>query len=89
MAGAHVKHHRNARRLGAAFYLNATLALLWTIMLPVTLLSGLKASIPYLAAISVYALMVGHLTGAIAALAGKASSENAVKLHAPDDAPGP
>ena len=86
---AHARHHRNARRLGGAFYLNASLAVVWTAMLPITLLSGLKASIPYLAAISVYALMVGHLTGAIAAVAGKASSEGAAKLHASDDPPGP
>lgn len=89
MAGAHVKHHRNARRLGAAFWANVVLGVLWTVMVPVTLLTPLKTSVPFVAAISLYALMASHFVGAIAALAGKASSENAAKLHAPDDAPGP
>ena len=85
----HARHHRNARRLGFAFWSNAFLAVLWTAMLPVTLLTGLKASVPFVAAISIYALMIGHTTGALAALAGKASSENAARLHSPDDPPGP
>lgn len=85
----HIRHKRNARRLGLAFWSNMVFAILWMIMLPVTLESGLKSSVPFVAAISIYALFLGHLTGALAALAGKASSENAEKLHSPDVEPGP
>lgn len=83
------RHRRNARRLGFAFWSTVILAGLWTLMVPVTLLTGLKASVPFLAVISLYALMVGHATGALAAIAGKASSENAAQLHASDEPPGP
>lgn len=82
---AHAKHghphRRNARRLGFAFWTNLTLAVAWTVMVPVTLITGLKSSVPFLAVISIYALMVGHATGAIASLAGKASNETVAKLH--------
>jgi len=84
-----LRHHRNARRLGVAFWANVVLGLLWTLMVPVTLLTSLKTSVPFVAAISLYALMASHFVGAIAALAGKASSENAARLHSPDDRPGP
>ncbi len=82
-------HRRNARRLGLAFYLNIIFAAMWIAMLPITLLTGLKGSIPFLAAISVYALFLGHFTGALAALAGKTGSENAAKLHSTDETPSP
>ena len=85
----HLRHRRNARRLGVAFWVNVSATALWTTMLPVTLVTGLKASVPFIAAISIYSLMVTHAVGAIAALSAKASSENAAKLHSPDEAPGP
>lgn len=83
------RHKRNARRLGFAFWANVVLAVLWTVMVPVTLMTGLKSSVPFLAVISLYALMVGHATGAIASLAGKASNESAAAVHARDVEPGP
>lgn len=83
------RHRRNARRLGLAFYSNVTLAVLWTAMLPLVLLTSLKSSVPFVAAISIYALMVGHVTAALAALAGKAGSESAAAVHARDEPPGP
>lgn len=64
-------------------------AVIWMIMLPITLGTGLKSSVPFVAAISIYALFLGHFTGALAALAGKSSNEAAVTLHASDEAPGP
>jgi hypothetical protein len=51
-------------------------------MVPVTLITGLKSSVPFLAVISIYALIASHSVGAIASLAGKASNESAAKLHA-------
>lgn len=54
-------------------------------MLPITLITGLKASVPFIAAISIYSIMITHLVGALAALAGQTSSENA--LHLPPEAP--
>jgi len=83
------RHQRNARRLGTTFWANATLSLAWAAMIPVTLLTSLKTSIPFLAAISVLALAIGHMSSALAALAGKAGSENAAKLHSVDEPPGP
>jgi len=83
------RHRRNARRLGFAFWANVILAVLWALMVPLTLETGLKASVPFLAVISLYALMIGHTTGALAALAGKASSEGAAAVHAHDEPPGP
>ncbi|MCA1683213.1 MAG: hypothetical protein LC685_04410 [Actinobacteria bacterium] len=82
-------HRRNARRLGVAFWSNLLLAVAWTAMLPITLMTGLKASVPFVAAISIYALMIGHTTGALAALAGKSANETAITTHAPDEKPGP
>lgn len=82
-------HRRNARRLGIAFWSNMVFAALWMVMLPITLATGLKSSVPFVAAISIYALFLGHFTGALAALAGKSSNEAAVTLNAPDESPGP
>lgn len=39
---------------------HAVLAVAWTAMIPVSILTGLRNSVPYLVAISVYALAVGH-----------------------------
>lgn len=52
------------------FYFNAGCLALWVAMLPVTLLTGLKSSVPYVAAISVWALIAAHLVGTIAAKVG-------------------
>lgn len=41
-------------------------ALLFTIQVPVALLTDLKKSVPYLVALSIYANIVGHLSGASA-----------------------
>lgn len=85
MRDLHVhRHRRNARRLGVAFWLNILFAVVWTVMLPITLATALKSSVPFVAAISIYALFLGHFTGALAALAGKASSETAAAAHIPD-----
>lgn len=36
------------------------LAVAWGVMIPVSVFTGLRSSVPYLVALSVYALMVGH-----------------------------
>lgn len=36
------------------------LTVAWALMIPVSILTGLKNSLPYLVALSVYALAVGH-----------------------------
>lgn len=36
------------------------MAVLWAAMIPVSVFTGLKNSVPFLVAISVYALSVGH-----------------------------
>lgn len=71
------------------FWLNALGTAIWTAMLPITLLTTLKTSVPFVAALSIYALMVGHMASALAALAGKSANESAVTLHATDERPGP
>lgn len=38
------------------------LAIAWFAMIPVSVLTSLKASVPYLIAISVYALAIGHFS---------------------------
>lgn len=81
-------HRRKARHLGLAFWANLILAGLWMAMLPVTLETGLKSSVPFVAAISIYALFLGHFVGAIAALAGKGAHENAITLNSPDEGTG-
>lgn len=52
-------NERNAMRLKR---LHAILAIAWGLMIPVSMLTGLKNSVPYLVGISVYALMVGHFS---------------------------
>lgn len=49
-------------------WFNATFLAFWTAMMPVTLYTVLKSSVPYVAAISVWALIAAHLTGLIAAI---------------------
>jgi hypothetical protein len=46
-------------------WFNAAFVVVWLLMLPITLLSGLKGSVPYVAAISVWALIVGHFGATI------------------------
>lgn len=43
------------------FHGSATVA--WLVMIPVSVLTGLRNSVPYLVAISVYALATGHAAG--------------------------
>lgn len=40
--------------------LHGWLTVFWGLMVPVSMLSGLRNSVPYLVGLSVYALMVGH-----------------------------
>lgn len=82
-------HRRNAKRLGAVFWINAIMGIGWLVMMPLVLTTGLKSSVPFLAEISLWALVVGHMASALAALAGKTSNENAATLRAPDEPPGP
>lgn len=74
-------HRRNAKRLGVAFWLNVSAALAWLVMIPVSVETGLKNSLPYLVSISVYALFAAHVSAALAALAGKSGNEVAVAVH--------
>lgn len=51
------------------------LTLWWAVMIPVSVFTGLRNSVPYLVALSVYALMVGHFASWQAGRA-EVSSEN-------------
>lgn len=42
--------------------LHGVLAIAWFAMIPVSVFTGLKTSVPFLIAISVYALGVGHFS---------------------------
>lgn len=41
---------------------HGVLTVFWLIMMPISILTGLKNSLPYLVMLSVYALMVGHFS---------------------------
>lgn len=41
-------------------HLHGWMTVAWAVMLPISILTGLKNSVPYLVGLSVYALMVGH-----------------------------
>jgi formate hydrogenlyase subunit 4 len=57
-----------ARNLSSfSFVANFVLAIAWAAMIPVTLVTGLKSSVPFLVAISLYALVIGHVSSALAA----------------------
>jgi hypothetical protein len=56
-----------------SFALNIFLCILWACMIPVTLLTSLKSSVPFLIAISLYALAVSHLASAFSASARDAA----------------
>lgn len=43
-------------------HLHGGLAVFWGVMMPISALTNLKNSLPYLVVISVYALMVGHFS---------------------------
>jgi hypothetical protein len=55
---------------------NGFLTLLWLAMIPVSILTGLRNSVPYLVGLSVYALMVGHFSTWAAARAEVSSELN-------------
>lgn len=40
--------------------LHGWLTIFWAVMLPISVTTGLKHSLPYIVGLSVYALMVGH-----------------------------
>lgn len=52
----------------------ATIA--WAVLLPVALLTGLKTSLPFIVAVSIYANVVGHASAWIAGRAEVASEVN-------------
>jgi hypothetical protein len=52
------------------------LTVLWAAMIPVSMLTGLKNSLPYLVGLSVYALMVGHFSSWQAGRAEVSSESN-------------
>lgn len=57
------------RRLNLAMLaFNVVLTVVWLAMIPVTLATGLKDSIPYLVFISIWALFASHLAGAVAGM---------------------
>lgn len=56
--------------------LNSVLAVVFLGMIPVTLLTGLKQSVPFLVAISLWALVAAHWSSALAAYAARIGSEN-------------
>lgn len=56
--------------------LNGTLGVVFLIMIPVSLISGLKRSVPFLVFLSLWALVAAHWSGALAAWAAKRSDEN-------------
>lgn len=51
--------------------LNTVLGLVFAVMIPVSLISGLKNSVPWLVFLSLWALVAAHWSGALAALAAK------------------
>jgi len=56
--------------------LNSALGLVFFVMIPVALMTGLKSSVPFLVTISLWALVAAHWSGALAAWAAKRSEEN-------------
>ncbi|HEU5043073.1 MAG TPA: hypothetical protein VFT75_02940 [Nocardioidaceae bacterium] len=55
---------------------HGTATALWAAMIPVSLLTGLKNSVPYLVMLSVYALAVGHFASWQGARAEVSSETN-------------
>lgn len=56
---------------------HAAAAIGWAVMIPVSALTGLRKSIPYLVAISVYALAVGHFASWQGVRAEQSNGDNA------------
>lgn len=42
--------------------IHGCLTIMWAVMIPISVFTGLRNSVPYLVALSVYALMVGHFS---------------------------
>lgn len=55
---------------------NLLLGIGWGAMIPVSLLTGLRNSVPYLVFLSVYSPCVGHISAWISGRAEVASEEN-------------
>lgn len=55
--------------------LHITLAIFWCLMVPVTLLTSLKTSLPFIVFLSIYALVATHLSAA----AGKSAKQEAAE----------
>lgn len=56
--------------------MNSVFAVVFLAMIPVTIVTGLKNSVPFLVAISLWALVAAHWSSALAAYAAKLSAEN-------------
>jgi hypothetical protein len=54
--------------------LNMVLGLVFAIMIPVSLITGLKQSVPFLVFLSLWALVAAHWSGALAAWAAQQSN---------------
>ena len=52
------------KRPSTRFYMHfhGWMTVFWAIMLPISVITGLKNSLPYIVGLSVYALMVGHFS---------------------------
>lgn len=51
--------------------LNMVLGLVFAVMIPVSLITGLKQSVPFLVFLSLWALVAAHWSGALAAWAAQ------------------
>lgn len=67
------KRARHAKWLKS---LHGWLTVVWAAMIPVSVLTGLRNSVPYLVMLSVYALMVGHFSSWQAGRAEVSSETN-------------
>lgn len=66
-------------------WLNAVLGVLFLALIPVALVTGLKRSVPFLVAISLWALVAAHWSASLAA----AAAIEAVKASESTDQPAP
>lgn len=55
---------------------NLVAGLFWAAMIPISLLTGLKTSLPYIVFLSVYSPAIGHLSTWVSGRAEVASLEN-------------
>lgn len=65
-----------ARRAQWLKTLHGWLTIAWAAMIPVSVFTGLRNSVPYLVMLSVYALMVGHFSSWQAGRAEVSSETN-------------